>query len=56
MFKFQLLDALVAREVRIVASHLLEEPLGVLASDERLDGVAERMVGAGAEVDSRPMA
>ena len=48
-----LLDPQVAREPGIVALHLRDEALGVLAPDERLDGIAERMVGAGADVDDR---
>jgi hypothetical protein len=37
-----LLDPQVAGELGLVVSHLLDEPLRVLAADERLDGVAER--------------
>jgi hypothetical protein len=40
-----LLDLQVARELGIVAANRLDEPLGVLAVDERLDGVAEREEG-----------
>jgi hypothetical protein len=36
----------VRGELRIVAANPLDEALGVLAADERLDRVAERMVGA----------
>ena len=39
------------RGLRLVASHTLDEPLRVLATYERLDGVAERMVRRGAQVD-----
>jgi hypothetical protein len=38
-----LLDPQVAREFEIVAAHLLDEALRVLAPDDRLDGVAERL-------------
>ncbi len=48
-----LLDPQVARELGIVAANLLDEALGVLAANERLDGVAERVVGARAGVDDR---
>jgi hypothetical protein len=41
-----LLDPQVARKVGIVAPHLLDESLGILAADERLDGVTERVVEA----------
>ena len=41
-----ILDPQVARELGIVAAHLLDEPLGVLAPHERLDGIPERVVGA----------
>jgi hypothetical protein len=37
-----LLDPQVACEFGIVAPHLLNEALGILAANERLDGVAER--------------
>jgi hypothetical protein len=42
-----LLDPQVARERWIVAAHLVDEPLCVLAPDERLDGVSEWEVGRG---------
>ncbi len=37
-----LLDPQVARELGIVDPNLLDEALGVLAADERVDGVAVR--------------
>jgi hypothetical protein len=37
-----LLDPQVARDVGIVSANLLDEALGVLATDEHLDGVAQR--------------
>jgi len=40
-----LLDPEASREFRLIAAHHVDEALGVLASDERLDGVAEREVG-----------
>ena len=49
--KFTLLDSEVARQLGVVAAHLIDEPLGILAPHERLDGVAERVVGARAEVE-----
>ena len=39
-----LLDPQLRRHLVIVAAHLLDEPLGVLEADERLDRVAEREV------------
>ena len=39
---FSLLDPYVARELGIVAAHLLDEPLDVLASDKRLKRIPER--------------
>jgi hypothetical protein len=39
-------DAKVAGELGVIASHLVEEPLGVLAPDQHLDRVPERMVEA----------
>jgi hypothetical protein len=41
----------VASELGIVAAHVRDEPLRVLAPDERLDGVAERRLGARAIVE-----
>jgi hypothetical protein len=41
-----LLDPQVAREVGIVTVYLLDGPLGVLAANERLDGVPESVVDA----------
>jgi len=41
-----LLNPQVTRQLGIIASHLIDEALSVLASDERLDGVAERVVSA----------
>ena len=38
-----LLDPQLARELGIVAAHLLDEALGVLAAEEDLDGVAQRV-------------
>ena len=35
----------------IVAAHLLDEALGILAPDERLDGVSERKVGSQCVID-----
>jgi hypothetical protein len=40
-----LVDPQVRRELGIVATHLIDETLGVLAAAERLDGVTERVVG-----------
>jgi hypothetical protein len=40
--KLALLDAQILRELRLVASHLLDEALGVLAADVDLERVAER--------------
>ena len=37
-----LLDPELRRHLGIVASHLLDEPLGVLSADEHLEGVTER--------------
>ena len=48
-----LLDPQVARELGIVAADLPDEALGVLVAEERLDGVSERVVEAGADVDDR---
>ena len=45
-----LLDPEIARELGIVAPDLGEEALGVLTADEGLDGVAERIVPARADV------
>jgi hypothetical protein len=39
--------------LRIVAANLLDEPLRVLAPDERLDGVAEREAGREGVVNDR---
>jgi hypothetical protein len=36
-----LLDPQIAREPWIVAAHVLDEPLSLLAPDERLDGVTK---------------
>ncbi len=47
------LDPQVARELGVVTANLLDEALGVLAADERLDGVAERVSRTGANVDDR---
>lgn len=33
-------------ELGIVLAHLAEEPLGVLATDKRLDRISERMIQA----------
>ncbi len=41
-----LADPQVARELRIIAANLLDEVLGVLAPNEGLDGVAQRVAGA----------
>jgi hypothetical protein len=49
--EFSLDDAKVRRELRVVAFHAGDEPVGVFAADERLDGVAVRMVETRAEVD-----
>jgi hypothetical protein len=49
--EFSLDDAKVRCELRVVAFHAGDELVGVLAADERLDGVAERVVEARAEVD-----
>lgn len=46
-----LLDPQVRRELRIVAAHLLDESLGVLATDERLERVPERELGREGVVD-----
>jgi hypothetical protein len=46
-----LLDPQVARDRRIVAAHLLDAALGVLAADERLDGITEREVERECVVD-----
>jgi hypothetical protein len=46
-----LLGSACGSQARFVASHLLDKALSVLAADERLDGVTERVVWAGAEVD-----
>jgi hypothetical protein len=40
-----LLDPQVARNLGIVAANLFDEPVGVLAADERLDRVPERKSG-----------
>jgi hypothetical protein len=48
-----LLDPQVARELRLVASYLLDEALGILAPDERLDGIVERMIRARGGVADR---
>jgi hypothetical protein len=37
-------------ELGVVLAHFVEEPLGVLATNEHLDGVPERMVEAAALV------
>ena len=42
--EFTLLDPKLCCERGIVAAHLLDEPLGVLAADEGLDRVTEREV------------
>ena len=49
--KHALLDPQVARELGIVAAHHLDEALGVLAADERLDGLAERVAARRAQVE-----
>ena len=41
--KLALLNPQALRKVGIVAAHLLDEPLRVLAPDERLDSVPERV-------------
>jgi len=46
-----LLDPQSRRELGLVVPHLVEEPLGVLAADESLDGVTEREVGREGVVD-----
>ena len=38
-------------ELGIVASHLLDEAFGILATEEGLDGLAERVIGARALVE-----
>ncbi len=48
-----LLDPQVARDVGNIAAHVADEALCVVAADEALDGIAERVVGAGVEVDDR---
>ncbi len=53
-FELPLLDPQVARKLRIVAAHVFYESLGVLAPDERVDGVAER--GSSAPRGSRTRA
>jgi hypothetical protein len=40
-----LLDTQVTRQLRIVALNLLDEPLGVLVADERVDRSPQREVG-----------
>lgn len=45
-FEFARDDAEVPREVGVIRSRLVQEPLGVFATDEHLDRVPERMVGA----------
>ena len=44
--ELSLLDPQLRRELGIVAAYLLDEALGVLAADERLDRVTERVIGA----------
>ena len=39
-----LLDPQVPRQLWVVSAHFCDKTLGVLATNERLDGVAERMV------------
>jgi hypothetical protein len=51
LFEFSLDDAKVRCELRVVAFHARDEMVGGFAADERLDGVAERMVETRAEVD-----
>lgn len=46
-------DAEVARELGVVSPDLLDEPLRILASDERLDDLAERVIGTRAEILNR---
>jgi hypothetical protein len=41
--KLPLLDPQLRRELGIVAAYLLDDALGLLAPDERLDSVAERV-------------
>ena len=40
--KLPLFDPELRRDLGIVAAHLFDEPLGVLASDEHLERIAER--------------
>ena len=49
--ELSLLDPQVLRELGIVITHLFDEALGVLAADERLDGVAQWEVGREDVVD-----
>ena len=49
--EFSFDDAKVRCELQVVSFHPGDELVGVLAADERLDGVAERMVKTRAEVD-----
>jgi hypothetical protein len=44
------LDPKMPCELGVISSHLVDEPLGVLATDEHLDRVPERMVEAAALV------
>ena len=46
-----LLDPQLRRDLGIVAAHLLDEPLSVLAADEHLELDAEREVGREGVVD-----
>jgi hypothetical protein len=46
-----LVDLQVARELAIVAANFRDEALGILATDERLDRIAERLVGRRAHVE-----
>ena len=46
-----LLDPELRRDLRIVAAHLLDEALGVLAPDEHLELDAEREVGREGVID-----
>ena len=43
--KLPLHDSQPRRDLGIVAAHLLDKPLGVLAADEHLDRVTDREVG-----------
>jgi hypothetical protein len=51
--KLALLDPQVTRQLGLVAANLVDEALGVLAADERVDRVASALVALGLQMEQR---